>query len=250
VRWCLGFTERPARRGARTAPRPHHSEREGQRRAGSHCDLSRSCGALRLSAAPGLDRSGHGIKKESWRRAPAWPWCCRKASVTPCGCRSRPSLGVIARRKCSSHREILQTMGLRSFTPMVVACPGCGPHHEQLFPGARAEHPIAPASPHARMAQALHGRRRDDGRCDGLRRQWPGESKHANIGVSLPGTGERPVAPVYEDGEKTVTLKVSASPRNSRSWWRLMSRASTCARKPHERSQWKSCKPCEVALRR
>ena len=57
------------------------------------------------------------------------------------------------------------------------------------------------------MAQALRRRRADDRRRDGRRRERPGESKHANIGISLPGTGERPVAPVYEDGEKTVTLK-------------------------------------------
>jgi (E)-4-hydroxy-3-methylbut-2-enyl-diphosphate synthase len=104
-------------------------------------------------------------------------------------------------------QEILQTMGLRSFTPMVVACPGCGRTTSSYF---------------QELAQRIQSHLRH--RMPEWRRQYvgveemtvavmgcvvngPGESKHANIGVSLPGTGERPVAPVYEDGEKTVTLK-------------------------------------------
>jgi (E)-4-hydroxy-3-methylbut-2-enyl-diphosphate synthase len=104
-------------------------------------------------------------------------------------------------------QEILQTMGLRSFTPMVVACPGCGRTTSSFF---------------QELAQSIQSHLRH--RMPEWRKQYmgveemtvavmgcvvngPGESKHANIGVSLPGTGERPVAPVYEDGEKTVTLK-------------------------------------------
>jgi (E)-4-hydroxy-3-methylbut-2-enyl-diphosphate synthase len=104
-------------------------------------------------------------------------------------------------------QEILQTMGLRSFTPMVVACPGCGRTTSSFF---------------QELAQSIQSHLRH--RMPEWRKHYlgveemtvavmgcvvngPGESKHANIGVSLPGTGERPVAPVYEDGEKTVTLK-------------------------------------------
>jgi (E)-4-hydroxy-3-methylbut-2-enyl-diphosphate synthase len=104
-------------------------------------------------------------------------------------------------------QEILQTMGLRAFTPMVVACPGCGRTTSTVF---------------QELAQSIQSHLRY--RMPEWRKQYlgveemtvavmgcvvngPGESKHANIGVSLPGTGERPVAPVYEDGEKTVTLK-------------------------------------------
>jgi (E)-4-hydroxy-3-methylbut-2-enyl-diphosphate synthase len=104
-------------------------------------------------------------------------------------------------------QEILQTMGLRSFTPMVIACPGCGRTTSTYF---------------QELAQSIQGHIRH--RMPEWRKQYagvedmtvavmgcvvngPGESKHANIGISLPGTGERPVAPVYEDGEKTVTLK-------------------------------------------
>ena len=104
-------------------------------------------------------------------------------------------------------QEILQTMGLRSFIPMVVACPGCGrttstyfqelaqsiqSHIRHRMPEWRKSYEGVEDMTVAVMGCVVNG---------------PGESKHANIGISLPGTGERPVAPVYEDGEKTVTLK-------------------------------------------
>jgi len=104
-------------------------------------------------------------------------------------------------------QEILQTMGLRSFTPMVVACPGCGrttstyfqelaqkiqSHLRHRMPEWRRRHPGVEQMTVAVMGCVVNG---------------PGESKHANIGISLPGTGERPVAPVYIDGEKGPTLK-------------------------------------------
>jgi (E)-4-hydroxy-3-methylbut-2-enyl-diphosphate synthase len=104
-------------------------------------------------------------------------------------------------------QEILQTMGLRSFTPMVIAYPGCGRTTSTYF---------------QELAQKIQGHIRH--RMPEWRKQrsgvetmtvavmgcvvnGPGESKHANVGISLPGTGEVPVAPVYEDGKKTVTLK-------------------------------------------
>ncbi|HWJ07690.1 MAG TPA: flavodoxin-dependent (E)-4-hydroxy-3-methylbut-2-enyl-diphosphate synthase [Steroidobacteraceae bacterium] len=104
-------------------------------------------------------------------------------------------------------QEILQTMGLRSFTPMVVACPGCGrttstyfqelaqsiqSHLRARMPEWRKRHAGVEQMTVAVMGCVVNG---------------PGESKHANIGISLPGTGERPVAPVYIDGEKGPTLK-------------------------------------------
>jgi (E)-4-hydroxy-3-methylbut-2-enyl-diphosphate synthase len=104
-------------------------------------------------------------------------------------------------------QEILQTMGLRSFTPMVVACPGCGrttssyfqelaqkiqSHLRSRMPEWRKRHPGVEQMTVAVMGCVVNG---------------PGESKHANIGISLPGTGERPVAPVYIDGAKGPTLK-------------------------------------------
>ena len=104
-------------------------------------------------------------------------------------------------------QELLQTMGLRSFTPLVTACPGCGRttstyfqtladriqrHLRERMPGWRDVYDGVEEMTVAVMGCVVNG---------------PGESKRANIGISLPGTGERPVAPVYEDGAKTVTLK-------------------------------------------
>ena len=123
-----------------------------------------------------------------------------RASLTPEPGGDRTQEVIVA-------QEILQTMGLRSFTPMVVACPGCGrttstyfqelaqkiqSHLRQRMPEWRRHHPGVEQMTVAVMGCVVNG---------------PGESKHANIGISLPGTGERPVAPVYIDGEKGPTLK-------------------------------------------
>jgi (E)-4-hydroxy-3-methylbut-2-enyl-diphosphate synthase len=104
-------------------------------------------------------------------------------------------------------QEILQTMGIRSFTPLVTACPGCGrttstyfqelamqiqAYLRQQMPVWRKVYPGVEDMSVAVMGCVVNG---------------PGESKLANIGISLPGTGETPVAPVFVDGEKTVTLK-------------------------------------------
>jgi (E)-4-hydroxy-3-methylbut-2-enyl-diphosphate synthase len=104
-------------------------------------------------------------------------------------------------------QEILQSMGLRAFMPMVIACPGCGrttsTYFQQLaqdiqgylreqMPRWRREYPGVEGMDVAVMGCVVNG---------------PGESKHANIGISLPGTGEHPAAPVYIDGQKAVTLK-------------------------------------------
>jgi (E)-4-hydroxy-3-methylbut-2-enyl-diphosphate synthase len=104
-------------------------------------------------------------------------------------------------------QEILQTMGLRSFMPMVVACPGCGRTTSTYFQELAQK-----IQTHIRH-QMPEWRKRYVGVEDmtvavmGCVVNGPGESKHANIGISLPGTGERPVAPVYVDGAKGPTLK-------------------------------------------
>ncbi|MBV9620602.1 MAG: flavodoxin-dependent (E)-4-hydroxy-3-methylbut-2-enyl-diphosphate synthase [Gammaproteobacteria bacterium] len=104
-------------------------------------------------------------------------------------------------------QEILQTMGLRSFAPLVVACPGCGRTTSTVFQqlAQRIQAHIRERMPQWRQDYAGV----EDMRVAvmGCVVNGPGESRHADIGISLPGTGERPVAPVYEDGEKTVTLK-------------------------------------------
>jgi (E)-4-hydroxy-3-methylbut-2-enyl-diphosphate synthase len=118
-----------------------------------------------------------------------------------------PDPGGDRTREVIVAQEMLQTMGLRAFTPMVVACPGCGrttstyfqelaqkiqSHLRERMPEWRLLHPGVEEMTVAVMGCVVNG---------------PGESKHANIGISLPGTGERPVAPVYVDGEKGPTLK-------------------------------------------
>jgi len=118
-----------------------------------------------------------------------------------------PAPGEPRTREVEVAQQILQTMGLRAFTPLVIACPGCGRTTSTFFqelaqkiegylreqmPGWRDEFPGVEAMNVAVMGCVVNG---------------PGESKHANIGISLPGSGEAPVAPVFVDGERTVTLK-------------------------------------------
>ncbi len=123
-----------------------------------------------------------------------------RISLTPEPGASRTQEVVVA-------QELLQTMGLRAFTPMVTACPGCGRTTSEFFqelakvvqehvrakmPEWKISHPGAENMTLAVMGCVVNG---------------PGESRHANIGISLPGTGEAPSAPVFVDGEKIVTLR-------------------------------------------
>ncbi len=118
-----------------------------------------------------------------------------------------PEPGGARTREVIVAQEILQSMGLRAFTPQVVACPGCGRTTSTFFQELAAD------IEGWLREQMPRWRRQHEGVEDmtvavmGCVVNGPGESRHANIGISLPGTGERPVAPVYEDGEKTVTLK-------------------------------------------
>ena len=104
-------------------------------------------------------------------------------------------------------QEILQTMGLRKFTPMVIACPGCGRTTSTVFQELadriqtylREQMPV--------WKQKYSGVENMNVAVMGCIVNGPGESKHANIGISLPGTGESPAAPVFVDGEKKVTLR-------------------------------------------
>jgi (E)-4-hydroxy-3-methylbut-2-enyl-diphosphate synthase len=103
--------------------------------------------------------------------------------------------------------EILQTLGLRTFNPSVTACPGCGRTTSTFFQELAGE---VQDFVRARMPEwRLHydGAENMTLAVMGCIVNGPGESKHANIGISLPGTGEAPSAPVFEDGVKTVTLK-------------------------------------------
>ncbi|MFP3874836.1 MAG: flavodoxin-dependent (E)-4-hydroxy-3-methylbut-2-enyl-diphosphate synthase, partial [Thiohalophilus sp.] len=104
-------------------------------------------------------------------------------------------------------QEILQSMGLRAFTPMVVACPGCGRTASTYFQQLAMDIQSYLRQQMPQWRQQYAGVEEMRVAVMGCVVNGPGESKHANIGISLPGTGEKPVAPVYVDGEKTVTLK-------------------------------------------
>ena len=118
-----------------------------------------------------------------------------------------PEPGASRTREVKVAQSILQALELRAFTPTVIACPGCGRTTSEIFqvlakqiqqqlddlmPDWKHQYPGVESMNVAVMGCVVNG---------------PGESKQANIGISLPGTGEQPVAPVYEDGRKTITLK-------------------------------------------
>ena len=98
-------------------------------------------------------------------------------------------------------------MGLRSFVPLVTACPGCGRTTSTYFQELASQVQAYLRSQMPQWQKDYRGVESMSVAVMGCVVNGPGESKHANIGISLPGTGEHPVAPVYEDGKKTVTLK-------------------------------------------
>ena len=118
-----------------------------------------------------------------------------------------PDPGGDRTREVIVAQEILQTMGLRSFSPMVIACPGCGRTTSTYFQELAAKIQSYLRSQMPVWRERYPGVEDMHVAVMGCVVNGPGESKHANIGISLPGSGERPVAPVYVDGEKTVTLK-------------------------------------------
>ena len=136
-----------------------------------------------------------------------------------------PEPGGDRTREVIVAQEILQTMGLRSFMPMVIACPGCGRTTSTYFQELAQRIQGHIRAPHARVAQRYTGVEEMNVAVMGCVVNGPGESKHANIGISLPGTGERPVAPVYEDGEKTVDAQGRAHRRGVPGAGRALRRA-------------------------
>ncbi|HPR06115.1 MAG TPA: flavodoxin-dependent (E)-4-hydroxy-3-methylbut-2-enyl-diphosphate synthase [Denitromonas sp.] len=123
-----------------------------------------------------------------------------RVSLTPEPNGSRTQEVVVA-------QEILQTMGLRAFTPMVTACPGCGRTTSTFFQelASRIQNHVREQMPLWR--EQYDGVENMTLAVMGCVVNGPGESKHANVGISLPGTGETPAAPVFVDGQKTVTLR-------------------------------------------
>jgi len=118
-----------------------------------------------------------------------------------------PEPGGDRTREVIVAQEILQTMGLRAFTPLVAACPGCGRTTSTVFQelAQDIQSYVRERMPEWRLARV--GVENMTLAVMGCVVNGPGESKQANIGISLPGTGEAPVAPVYVDGERVVTLR-------------------------------------------
>jgi len=118
-----------------------------------------------------------------------------------------PEPGAAREKEVIVAQEILQTMGLRSFVPLVTACPGCGRTTSTYFQQLASQVQNYLRTQMPTWQEKFQGVEDMSVAVMGCVVNGPGESKHANIGISLPGTGERPIAPVYEDGVKTVTLK-------------------------------------------
>ncbi len=118
-----------------------------------------------------------------------------------------PEPGGARTQEVQVAQEILQSMGLRAFTPSVIACPGCGRTSSQFFQQLAKQTQTYLREQMPLWQTQYAGVETLKVAVMGCVVNGPGESKHADIGISLPGTGETPVAPVYEDGEKTVTLK-------------------------------------------
>ena len=118
-----------------------------------------------------------------------------------------PEPGAERTKEVVVAQEILQTMGFRSFTPMVIACPGCGRTTSDYFQKLAQEIQAYLRNQMPVWKNKYKGVENMEVAVMGCVVNGPGESKNANIGISLPGTGESPVAPVFEDGVKTVTLK-------------------------------------------
>jgi (E)-4-hydroxy-3-methylbut-2-enyl-diphosphate synthase len=123
-----------------------------------------------------------------------------RVSLTPEPNESRTKEVIVA-------QEILQTMGIRSFTPLVTACPGCGRTTSTYFQELAMQIQSYLRNQMPVWRERYAGVENMNVAVMGCVVNGPGESKLANIGISLPGTGETPVAPVFVDGEKTVTLK-------------------------------------------
>ena len=118
-----------------------------------------------------------------------------------------PEPGAAREKEVLVAQEVLQALGLRSFMPAVTACPGCGRTTSTFFQELAQEIQSYTRERMPAWAREYEGVEEMRVAVMGCVVNGPGESKHANIGISLPGTGEKPVAPVFEDGKKTVTLK-------------------------------------------
>ncbi len=221
-----------AGRGDRARARPDHPVGQGLGRARPRRRLPAAGAALRLPAAPRPDRGGDGDEGDRRHARPASSILLDegigdtiRVSLTP-----KPGDG---REEVQVAQQILQSMGLRSFPPQVTACPGCGRTTSTFFQDMAEEITDAPPRPHARVEARTHpGVEEMKVAVMGCVVNGPGESKHANIGISLPGTFEEPMAPVYVDGRLDRPCAATPSSRNSSRSSRTTSTADTAPQRP------------------
>ena len=163
--------------------------------------------ALGLRAPSRPHRSGHGLERASSPPPPRSAFCLQEGLGDTIRISLTPEPGGDRTQEVRVAQELLQTMGFRIFAPQVAACPGCGRTTSTVFQelARDIEDLSRPSMPQWR---ALYpGVERLNVAVMGCIVNGPGESKHADIGISLPGTGEAPAAPVFVDGVKTVTLR-------------------------------------------
>ena len=166
-------------------------------------------GALRLCAAPGTDRSRHGRKGHRRIERGAWSMLLQEGIGDTIRVSLTPAPGGDRTEEVRVAQQILQSLGIRSFTPQVTACPGCGrttstffqEMAEQIQSYLREQMPV--------WKQSYAGVEEMKVAVMGCVVNGPGESKHANLGISLPGTFEEPKAPVYVDGRLMTTLQAA-----------------------------------------
>ena len=180
---------------------------------------------MRLSAAPRPDRSGPRRRRESSPPRPRFRCLLQegigdtiRASLTPLPNGDRTEEVIVC-------QQILQSLDIRSFTPQVTACPGCGRTTSTFFQDMADQIQTYLREQMPVWKERYAGVEEMKVAVMGCIVNGPGESKHANIGISLPGTFEEPVAPVYVDGKLCTTCgAITSSPSSSRCSTAMLSR--------------------------
>jgi (E)-4-hydroxy-3-methylbut-2-enyl-diphosphate synthase len=184
----------------------HHHLGQGQRRAGPGQRLHHAGGALPLCPAPRIDRAGMGSKGIVASSA-AMGLLLQQGIGDTIRVSLTPEPGGDRTQEVRVAQELLQTMGFRSFVPIVAACPGCGRTTSTVFQELAGEIQGYVRARMPEWKQIYPGVETLNLAVMGCIVNGPGESKHADIGISLPGTGEAPSAPVFIDGKKAMTLR-------------------------------------------
>jgi (E)-4-hydroxy-3-methylbut-2-enyl-diphosphate synthase len=201
----VGDALRGARRGNRARPRPDHPVGQGLERRDVVDTYRILASKSDYPLHVGLTEAGLGMKGIVASTA-GLAILLEEGIGDTIRVSLTPAPGGEREEEVRVAQQVLQSMGLRSFLPQVSACPGCGRTTSTFFQEMAERIQGLPARPMPAW-QARYPASRTDRGGHGLRRERPGESKHADIGISLPGTFEEPVAPVFIDGRLDRTLR-------------------------------------------